>query len=81
MRLLRERKMAGKGDKWRGGWSRLYKDNYDNIFKKEKKMILRSGNVNVVNVPDKYWKETGWKLNDKVEVECTEDVIIIRRKK
>ena len=44
-------------------------------------MILRSGNVNVVNVPHKYWKEAGWKLNDKVEVECTEDVIIIRRKK
>tara|TARA_R100000808_G_C2064103_1_gene94303 strand:+ start:296 stop:517 length:222 start_codon:yes stop_codon:yes gene_type:complete len=73
--------MNGKGDRWRGGWSRLYKNNYDSIFKKEKQMILRSGNVNVVNVPHKYWKEAGWKLNDKVEVECTEDVIIIRRKK
>ena len=80
--------MAGKGDKWRGGWTKVYKDNYDNIFKKEKKMILkgssslilRGGNLHMVNVPHKYWKEKGWKLNDEVEIECTEDVITIRRK-
>ena len=73
--------MAGKGDKWRGGWSKLYKDNYNSIFKKEKRMILRSGNVNVVNIPHKYWEKAGWKLNDRVKVECTKDIITIRRER
>ena len=30
--------MNGKGDKWRGGWSTEYEDNFNNIFKKENKM-------------------------------------------
>ena len=30
--------MNGKGDKWRGGWSIEYQDNFNNIFKKENKM-------------------------------------------
>ena len=30
--------MNGKGDKWRGGWSKKYADNHDKIFG-EKKML------------------------------------------
>ena len=30
--------MNGKGDKWRGGWTREYEDNHNKIFKKEGKM-------------------------------------------
>jgi hypothetical protein len=31
--------MNGKGDKWRGGWSEEYADNFSKIFnKKEKRM-------------------------------------------
>jgi len=30
--------MNGKGDKWRGGWSKEYENNHNKIFKKEKKM-------------------------------------------
>ena len=30
--------MNGKGDKWRGGWSTEYQDNFNNIFRKENKM-------------------------------------------
>ena len=29
-------KEAGKGDKWRGGWSQTYADNWDKIFGKKK---------------------------------------------
>ena len=31
--------MNGKGDKWRGGWSKEYENNHNKIFKKEKEMI------------------------------------------
>tara|TARA_Y100000593_G_C4093068_1_gene229470 strand:- start:89 stop:337 length:249 start_codon:yes stop_codon:yes gene_type:complete len=31
--------MNGKGDKWRGGWSKEYESNHNDIFKKEKQMI------------------------------------------
>ena len=30
--------MNGKGDKWRGGWTEEFKNNYNNIFRKESKM-------------------------------------------
>ena len=30
--------MNGKGDKWRGGWTREYEENHNKIFKKEDKM-------------------------------------------
>ena len=30
--------MNGKGDKWRGGWSKEYESNHNDIFKKEKQM-------------------------------------------
>ena len=30
--------MNGKGDKWRGGWSKEYEENHNKIFKKDKKM-------------------------------------------
>ena len=30
--------MNGKGDGWRVGWTKKYESNFNNIFKKEKKM-------------------------------------------
>ena len=33
--------MNGKGDKWRGGWSSQYADNFDSIFGKRKKVMSR----------------------------------------
>ena len=37
--------MNGKGDKWRGGWSTEYQDNFNDIFKKENNMkeLIREG--------------------------------------
>jgi len=31
--------MNGKGDKWRGGWTPQYADNFDKIFQKEKEKM------------------------------------------
>ena len=35
-----KKKMNGKGDKWRGGWTEEFKNNYNNIFRKENKMKI-----------------------------------------
>ena len=35
------------------------------------KVILRSTELNVINIPSKLWKKLGWELNDEVElIEC-----------
>ena len=31
--------MNGKGDKWRGGWSEEYADNFSKIFKRKEKQM------------------------------------------
>jgi antitoxin component of MazEF toxin-antitoxin module len=51
------------------------------ILRSSSSLILRSGNVHIVNVPEKYWKDLGWELNDEIEVECTKDSITIVKKK
>ena len=33
--------MNGKGDKWRGGWTTEYANNFNSIFNKEKRMKKR----------------------------------------
>ena len=43
-------------------------------------MILRSGNNSVINVPHKYWKKLGWKLNDSIEIKYDGDSIILINK-
>ena len=39
--------MNGKGDKWRGGWTKEYEENHNKIFKKEKEMKEYSIIVNL----------------------------------
>ena len=31
--------MNGKGDKWRGGWSKTYENNHKQIFKNKKSVM------------------------------------------
>ena len=43
--------MNGKGDKWRGGWSKEYEENHNKIFKKEKKMKDYRDEYKTIKVP------------------------------
>jgi len=43
--------MNGKGDKWRGGWSKEYENNHNKIFKKEKEMKDYRDEYKTIKVP------------------------------
>ena len=37
------------------------------------KAILRSTELNMINIPSKLWKKLGWKLNDQIELIVSEE--------
>ena len=43
-------------------------------------MLLRSTRESTINIPHKYWKKLGWKLNDIIEIDYGNDNLIIKRK-
>jgi len=66
--------MGVKGDKWRGGWTPQYADNFNKIFnknKEEKKMVTPEMYLEMwlsEQIPTKEWKRILEERNDVSEL-------------